>query len=176
MTKNIFLSIVLLLFTAYSFADGVPAKKINNSTTSIKAFSPSDDNFLLPDGYFNINYNLGFSVGDMKDYIKENSYRGFMVDGRKFINDKVTIGGYMGWTGFFEKFDRKSYQYNDATTVTGVGANTYYNFTIGMNAHYYPLQNGAIKPYVGINVGPTYQNLKTQIGRFALEDNTGNLW
>jgi len=161
----------MLFIAAISFADGFPTLK-NESPISSYTTQTADDNFLLPDGYFNINYNLGWSVGDMNNYINTNSYRGFSIDGRKFISDKITLGGYMGWTGFYEKFERKTYPISKSTTVTGVGSNTYYNFTLGMNAHYYPLQNGYIKPYVGVNAGPTYQTLQTQIGRFYIEDQT----
>ena len=169
MKKNILLTFVLVFFAAVSFADGVPTKNNVNTITNGSAVVSGDD-FLLPDGYFNINYNLGWTAGDMSNFISDNSYRGFSIDGRKFINNKFTIGGYMGWTGFFEKFDRKTYPIDNSTTVTGVGSNTYYNFTLGMNAHYYPLQNSAIKPYVGVSVGPTYQTIQTQIGRYYIDN------
>ena len=169
MNKNIILSLVLVLIASVSFADGVPT---NNSINTIKSttLTTNSDDFLLPDGYFNINYNLGWGVGQMNNFIQDNSYRGFSIDGRSFINDKVTVGGYMSWTGFYEKFDRKSYKVDESTTVTGVGSNTYYNFNIGMNVHYYPFHNGVVSPYVGVNFGPTYQTLNTQIGRYYIED------
>ncbi|MCK5846034.1 MAG: hypothetical protein KAG84_01230 [Bacteroidales bacterium] len=167
MNKNIILTFVFLFVVALSFADGIPTK--NNSIKNIST-TVSGDDFLLPDGYFNINYNLGWSVGEMNNFINTASYRGFSIDGRKFINDKVTIGGYMSWTGFEEKFERKTYNIDQNTTVTGVGTHTYYNFNMGMNVHYYPLQNGIIKPYLGVNLGPTYQNMMTQIGRYYIED------
>lgn len=160
----------MVMFASVSFADGVPTKNNTNATKTIAAPSFDDDNFLLPDGYFNINYNLGWSVGQMNSYINTNSYRGFSIDGRKFINDNFTVGGYMSWTGFYEKFERKTYQVDESTTVTGVGTNTYYNFNIGMNVHYYPLKNGVIRPYIGVNLGPTWQTLSTQLGRFYIED------
>ena len=164
MKKNIVLSLLFLMFAFVALADGTPEKDNEPNKTS-------DDigDFLLPDGFFNINYNLGIPMGDMKDFIGENSYRGFSLDGRKFLNEHFTVGGYMGWTGFYEKDARKTYPIENGT-VTGVASTTYYNFNFGINAHYYLMPGALIKPYVGLAMGPVYQTLQIQLGRYYIED------
>jgi outer membrane protein len=164
MKKNIIISIVFLLFSTVIMADELPGLKNINDTHK------KSEDFLLPDGYFNINYNLGWGLGSMNDFISENSYRGFSIDGRKFLNDKFTIGGYMGWTGFYEKRARKTYPL-ESGTITGVASTTYYNFTMGMNAHFYPFPgNKFFKPYIGLGMGPVYQTLQIQMGMYYIED------
>lgn len=163
MKKNIIATLIFVLISAFAIADGVPGQ-MNMSPTNDET-----SNFLLPDGYFNINYNLGWGIGDMNDFISDISYRGFNIDGRKFLNDNFTLGGYMGWTGFQQKYDRATYEY-DAGTLTGVVTTTYYNFTLGMNAHYYPMPGAMVQPYVGLGMGPVYQTLQRQIARYYTED------
>lgn len=168
MTKNIILSFIFVLLSTAIMADELPGLKNTDNTDNTTRDEISD--FLLPDGYFNINYNLGWGTGNMSDFIGENSYRGFMIDGRKFVSDNFTVGGYMGWTGFYEKRDRKTYPLENGT-ITGVGSTTYYNFTMGMNVHYYPFPGfPMIKPYLGVGVGPVYQTLQVQMGMYYLED------
>jgi outer membrane protein len=164
MKKNIVLSLLFLMFATVIMADGIP--KLDNDPKETK-----DDvgNFLLPDGFFNIDYNLGIPMGDMKDFISKNSYRGFSIDGRKFLNEHFTVGGYMGWTGFYEKRPRTTYPIENGT-VTGVASTTYYNFTMGINAHYYFMPGAFIKPYLGLALGPVYHTLDVQVGRYYIQD------
>ena len=164
MNKNIIITFAFLLFAMVSFADGYPKNDKVQNTNIV-----TEDDFLLPDGFFNINYNLGIGIGDLREFINENSYRGFNIDARYFLNNKFTLGGYLGWTGFYEKFDRKSYNF-ESGSITGVGATTYYNFTMGLNAHYYPIPSGLIKPYIGLNAGPLYQTVQVQVGKYYVED------
>lgn len=158
--KNIIL--IFVFASTFVMADGIIK---HNTTNELN----SSDNFLLPEGFFNVNYNLGWGVGSMKDFISENSYRGFNLDGRKFVNDNFTFGGYMGWTGFYEKFDRSTV-IHEWGSVTAVRSNTYYNFTLGVNSHYYPSLNSILKPYVGLNMGPVYQTIQTSMARYYIED------
>ncbi len=165
MNKNIFISIAFSLIGLFAMADGI----VTNTTNSPKSYTSDNEDFLLPSGYFNINYNLGFTSGRMSDFIKDNSYRGFNIDGRKFISNNFTVGGYMGWTGFYQKYPRKTF-INENGSITGVASSTYYNFNMGVNAHYYPFPSGRIKPYAGVNLGPVYQTLAVQVGRYYIED------
>jgi len=164
MKQYIILSLLFLMFATVTMAEGTPEKDNNPKETK-------DDigDFLLPDGFFNINYNLGIPMGDMKSFISENSYRGFSIDGRKFVNEHFTVGGYMGWTGFYEQNARKTYPIENGT-VTGIAATTYYNFNLGVNAHYYFMPGALIKPYFGLSMGPVYQTLQIQLGRYYIED------
>lgn len=159
--KAIIISLALLISISV-FAD-------DNKMSNSKESPAYDMNFLLPGGFFNINYNLGWGAGDFKEFIPSVSYRGFSIDARWFVYDNVAVGGQLGWNGFSEKFPLKTYEF-DAGAVTGKLKNTYYNFTMTVNAYYYPMPEGLIKPYIGANVGPIYQTISTQIGRVYEEN------
>lgn len=154
--KAIILSLVLFLSLG-AFAS-------NNSTLDNPKLPAYDENFLLPGGFFNVSYNLSWGTGSFKDFISKTSYRGFSLDGRWFVSDRITVGGMLGWNGFYEKYPKKTYEFENGA-ATGVVQSTYYNFTISINAHYYPFPEALIKPFIGFNVGPEYQTLDVQVGR-----------
>jgi len=136
----------------------------NKSSLDNPTIPTYDENFLLPSGFFNVNYNLSWGVGDFRDFISKTSYRGFSLDARWFVSDRIAVGTMFGWNGFYEKYPMRTYEF-DGGAVTGVIQTTYYNFTMSLNAYYYPIPEAIIKPYVGLNVGPEYQTVDVQIGR-----------
>jgi len=141
-------------------------------SSTVSAQSGSTDNtgdLYLPSGYFNIGYALGIPVGKYGEFMPDKSYRGFMAEGRAMINPHIAVGGGMGWTGFDTKFPRATYTF-DQGALTGVVKHTYYNFSMFASAYYYPLAEAAIKPYAGVNLGPVYQTIQIQAGRWYIQD------
>ncbi len=162
--KHIYILSIALLFSLSTFAG-------NKSSLDSPTLPSYDENFLLPGGFFNVNYNLSWGVGDFKEFISKTSYRGFSLDARWFVSDRIAIGTMFGWNGFYEKYPRRTYEF-DGGALTGVVQSTYYNFTMSINAYYYPFPEAMIKPYIGVNVGPEYQTLDIQIGRVYSEHET----
>ncbi|RLD67797.1 MAG: hypothetical protein DRI84_01390 [Bacteroidetes bacterium] len=162
--KHIYILSIALLFSLSTFAG-------NKSSLDSPTLPSYDENFLLPGGFFNVNYNLSWGVGDFKEFISKTSYRGFSLDARWFVSDRIAIGTMFGWNGFYEKYPIKTYEF-DGGALTGVVQSTYYNFTMSINAYYYPFPEAMIKPYIGVNVGPEYQTLDIQIGRVYSEHET----
>jgi len=159
--KTFILSIALLL--------SLGAFATNYNSLEKPPATSYDENFLLPSGFFNVNYNLSWGVGDFKDFISKTSYRGFSLDARWFVSDRIAVGTMFGWNGFYEKYPMRTYEF-DGGTVTGIIQNTYYNFTMSVSAYYYPMPEAIIKPYIGLNVGPEYQTVDVQIGRIYSEE------
>jgi outer membrane protein len=165
--KNIYLIGLLFIISISTFATENPSKAIRNPMT-IDSID-FDEDYLLPAGVFNINYNLGWGVGNFKNFLSVPSYRGFSFDGRYFVSEYISLGGSMGWTAFYEQRERQTYGFDNGT-ITGVGATTYYNFSMYGNAHYYPFGNYFIKPYLGVNIGAVLNDTYVQIGRYQFED------
>ena len=65
----------------------------------------------MPERQFSFNYYIGFPSGNFGDFIGENSFRGFSFDYDHYLNEKVSIGGYVGWSIFHEIFDRQTYDF-----------------------------------------------------------------
>ncbi len=163
--KAIILSIAMIISLG-AWAGNNPEMKLFPEQKTTNAY---DENFLLPGGFFNINYNLGWGVGSFKDFISKISYRGFSMDARWFVTDKIALGGMLGWNGFYEKYPRRTYEF-DGGAVTGVVQATYYNFTMSVSGFYYPMPEALVKPYLGFGIGPVYQTVDVQIGRFYSEE------
>ena len=154
--KALLISLALLISIS-TYADG-------KYTLDAPKKTSYDENFLLPSGFFNINYNLGWGAGNFKDFISTVSYRGFSIDSRWFVTDRIAIGGQLGWNGFYEKYPMKTYEF-DGGAATGIIKTTYYNFTMTVDAYYYPMPETMIKPFIGLHMGPEYQTMSVQFGR-----------
>jgi len=161
--KAILISLALLVSIS-SFATEKYTLDVPKKTTY-------DENFLLPSGFFNINYNLSWGSGNFHDFISKISYRGFSIDSRWFVTDHLAIGGQLGWNGFYEKYPKKTYEF-DGGAATGVIRATYYNFTMTLDGYYYPKPEGLVKPFIGLHVGPEYQTVSLEFGRVYTESDS----
>jgi hypothetical protein len=138
---------------------------------SFNTFSQDDEYINAPDGFFSLNFNPSFPTGTLYENISESSFRGFMFEGKRFLNKNLAIGGSLSWTGFYELKDRQTYEFDNGA-ITGNVANYYYNFPILLNASYYFIPESIIKPYVGINAGTVYNKLEKYVGTLYLSDIT----
>jgi len=161
--KAILISLALLISIS-TYAD-------DKNTLNFPKKTSYDENFLLPSGFFNINYNLGWGAGAFKDFISTVSYRGFSIDSRWFISNNFAVGGQLGWNGFYEKYPNKTYKF-DGGAATGIITTTFYNFTMTLDGYYYPMPEAMIKPFIGVHIGPEYQTLAVQFGRVYSEDDS----
>jgi len=140
---------------------------------SLNAFSQeANDSYInQPDGFFSLSFTPSFTMGTLHENISESSYRGFMVEGKKFMTKNVSIGASLSWLGFYELKDRATYQFSDGAITTSI-ANYYYNFPILINTSYYFLPEYWIKPYTGINIGTVYSKLEKNVGSINIIDQT----
>lgn len=172
--KALIISIALLISISsfandkYSLLSNKNKKASDKYSLNLPKKTTYDENFLLPSGFFNINYNLGWGAGTFKDFISTVSYRGFSIDSRWFITDRFAVGGQLGWNGFYEKYPKKTYEF-DGGAATGVIKTTFYNFTMTIDGYYYPMPEAMIKPFIGIHMGPEYQTMSIEFGRVYTE-------
>jgi len=163
MRKKLIIAIAFVLMSSVIFAESPNKDEKKNKNEDFTK------DLFLPGGFFNINYALGFGVGNFNQFISTVSYRGFDANGTHMVNAYWGFGGGMGWTGFEEKFQRATYQF-DQGAITGVGTRTYYNLDFYISGAYHPLPEAVIKPYIGLNAGPVYQTIQTQIGQYYVQD------
>jgi len=140
---------------------------------SLNAFSQeANDTYInQPDGFFSLNFTPSFPIGTLKENIDASSYRGFMVEGKKFVTKNVSVGASLSWLGFFELKDRATYNFGDGAITANI-ANYYYNFPILLNTSYYFFPEYWIKPYTGINAGTVYSKLEKNVGTISIIDQT----
>lgn len=118
---------------------------------------------------WSINYDVGFPVGDLSDYVSKPSWRGFGVSGASYITDNINIGGTFVWSGYYDKNDRTTYS-EPGTDLTSAVWKYMYVTTLSFDVNYSFMPGGAIQPYAGFGMGPYYVQQETQAGRYLIVD------
>lgn len=113
---------------------------------------------------------IGVPMGDMNEnFISKTSTRGFAMEYRYMLNSPISIGGGFNWQGFYEKFDRKTYEL-DGGAITSTRFNYLYTFPLFVNVHYYPLKNNYIYPFVGLGAAMVSIDKQDQVGSYYVQD------
>jgi hypothetical protein len=125
-------------------------------------------------------YDVAFPMGETADYIGNTSWRGITIQGRKFIQPNISVGGSFSWQVFNERVDELvefSYQPDDLDRpVTGTLSGEQFRYIntlpIMVNAHYYmgDALLDAIRPFGGLSVGTAPTKRRTEIGILAIDD------
>jgi outer membrane protein W len=113
-----------------------------------------------------VNYDIGIPLGSMTDYVSKASFRGFSVNGNTYITDKITVGGTIHWSAYYEKYPRDTYELPDGAITSTVWAKAY-TMPLLVNVRYNFKPEGTIRPYVGLATGAYYIQQETQIGLFT---------
>lgn len=130
------------------------------SLISLSAFSQSS--------LFSMEYSMGFGAGNMKDYIKPASFRGFTIDYRNLVTENIGIGVDMGWNVFYDEMPDAVYDYQ---RVTYAGKQWRYSNQFPMLGaiDYYMTSMGDIFPYAGLGIGTMYSLQNTDMGTYTFE-------
>lgn len=115
------------------------------------------------DVQLSLNYNIGIPMGEFSDFISNPSFRGLNLQVDYYLNDQFSIGGYVGWNGFYQKKDRVSYL-TDNGALNGVRYNYLYQVPLYLKAQYILKYDGVFNPYVAVGVGGHYIEQETYIG------------
>jgi len=118
--------------------------------------------------YWTTNWEISKGVGDTGDFIESVNFRGISFDGRYFINENVTVGGFVSWNALYDKLKNlPPIEFEDDGLVGHVsGTQVHYLnvFPILANMHYFFDADGKIKPYAGIGLGGVYVEQRNDIG------------
>ena len=117
---------------------------------------------------FSFQYSMGFGAGNMKDYIKPASFRGFTIDYRNLVTENIGIGFDLGWNTFYDEMPDAVYEYQN---VTYAGKQWRYSNEFPMLGaiDYYFTQFGDIFPYAGLGMGTMYSLQNTDMGTYTFE-------
>ncbi len=118
-------------------------------------------------GIWNFNWNMGFPIGSTKDFISSPSFRGFSIEGRGFVTDKITVGGIGAWSVFYENLEW-SLQEQNTTTTYGYKRRYLNIMPLMVTAHYY-FSQGQIQPYIGTGIGPYYIESRDFMGLYYIQ-------
>ena len=123
-----------------------------------------------------LTYNMGFTVGETKDFVNDYSWRGMGFDIRNISNDRLAFGASFSWNVFDERSDDliqvEGGGENDIPDATISGTQIRYlnSFPLLLTANYY-LGNidSRVRPIIGLGVGTIYSIERLEIGIVAFQ-------
>jgi opacity protein-like surface antigen len=119
---------------------------------------------------FNINYAIGVPLGETSDYVGSASFRGASFDGRAFLNDQLTVGGYISWNVYTETIPDANYS-GQGIDVYGTQYRYLNLIPMQANVHYYFGNFESVTLYAGSGIGTTRSLRRTEVGLYAFTDN-----
>jgi hypothetical protein len=121
-------------------------------------------------GMMNFQYDMGFGLGNTKDFVDAPSFRGFSLEGRGFVSEHLTIGGRWGWQTFYKDMGKVT-RTNDTYTITGYNKRYINAMPLMATVHYY-FTTSKVYSYIGLGIGTYYLNIRDQMGIYYVPNNT----
>jgi hypothetical protein len=121
----------------------------------------------------NFTWNFGFPADKLSEFIPNNSYKGFGIEGRRFLNKNISAGLSLGWNIFDQRtsdpimIDEEGF----GGTVSGTQIRYVNAFPILANAHYYIGKRRDFRVFLGGGVGVYYILQRLDLGVWMLESN-----
>jgi len=114
-----------------------------------------------------LDYSLGIPVGDFRNVIGKESYRGWGFDIMHGVNNKLQLGLAVGFQDFYQKNDRQVYHTGDGQDISAVLTHSIQTIPVLARASYRLTEGGAIQPYVGLGVGGNLVLFRELLGEFG---------
>jgi len=122
-------------------------------------------------------WNFAFPIGNTKDYISDNSFRGFAIEGRRFMDKNLSVGLFFGWNIFDKRvgdpinIDGEGY----GGTVSGTQIRYINSFPLMVNAHYYFGKRKDLRFYLGAGAGVYYILQRLDLGVWIIQNDNWHL-
>ena len=114
---------------------------------------------LLPDAYFNIDWQLGMPFSN--DFAKKTSGWGMNFEGGYFLTDEITIGGFLSYQTAFKSYPRETLQFSDGSALTTSQKHALFHLPFGVAGRYNWLKESIFQPYVGLKLGASYAQISS---------------
>jgi outer membrane protein len=115
-----------------------------------------------------LSYSMGFTTGDLSDYIQQASFRGITLDYRKMINPNIGVGFSAGWNIFYEEKDRATYTL-DNVSLTGKQYRYSNHVPLYINPTYYLKPGESMNPFFSLGIGTIYSKRNTDMNLYTYE-------
>ena len=121
-------------------------------------------------GVIGWSYDWSLPMGDLKDYVDNDSWLGFMLEGRQFRGEKVSVGAQVGYYEFYTNT-------TDLITLPSgaISGSQYRNviavpLMLSVFAHGGHSGTGSARPYIGVNLGAYYLHQTIDIGVYTIDN------
>jgi len=121
---------------------------------------------------FGLSYEPATPLGDMTNFIGATSLRGLSGSANWFITNKISAGLTLQWTGFYEKEERETWDF-DGYAITANAWKEFYIWSVYANGKYQfkdVEEEGSFVPYIGLNVGTMYIDQNAQVGTYEIKE------
>ena len=119
---------------------------------------------------FSLFYTMGFPTGKLSDHIQDVSFRGMGFDMRFFKNDNIALGFGMTWNTFYHELPYDTYS-NGTLSVSGKQYRYYNSIPVHIYGSYYlGFHEAPIRPFVSVGVGTAWNEKRTEMGIFMVQD------
>ena len=116
---------------------------------------------------FTAQYAINFPLGNTADYIGATSFRGISLDYRYNLQPNIAIGVGTGWYTFYEQKDYGTYNNDDGSlAISGLQYRYINSAPILFVGDYYFSPDEKISPFVGLGIGTTYNEVRTQMSQY----------
>ena len=119
----------------------------------------------------NVNYSVNVPTGNFREYLGKTSFRGLNANITYRINEKIAVGGEIGFQDFYEKTDRAMYKDAEGSDISAVVTQSIQTIPLLATVHYSLSAGQAIQPYVGLGVGGNLIMHSRYLGQFATDNN-----
>jgi len=118
--------------------------------------------------YWSINWDISKGLGETGNYVESIGFRGVSIDGRVFVNENVSIGGFFSWNALNDKLsNQEPFEFNgDGYKGNISGTQTHYLnvFPVLITGHYFFDTGSNTRPFFGIGLGSVYTEQRTDFG------------
>ena len=136
-------------------------------------YEDRSSNYYLQRSIFSFNYNLSFPLSDLHDWIPTTGVAGFDAEFKSLLTDNIALGGMIGYAGFYKKYDRDTYEFENGALTSAV-FKYYYTVPIRIVADYFISPGSFVQPFIGLSTGVNYNERRLEVGFYALEDKSWN--
>ncbi len=120
---------------------------------------------------YSLSYEPATPLGDMRNFISNTSLRGLTASAGWYLNNKITVGATVQWTGFYEKDERHTWNF-DGGAVTANAWKEFFLISLLANVkyHFNDDDGSLFVPYIGLGVGTMYVDQNAQIGKYEFKE------
>jgi len=120
-------------------------------------------------GYTSVQYQIGFGIGDLGDYIEKASFRGMVIDYQRNLTTSISVGMEFAWSTFYEKKEYDTYT-DGQYSLSGIQYRYSNMFPMLACVEYSLMPDGGVRPYVNLGIGTMYTMRETDMGIWMLEE------
>lgn len=114
---------------------------------------------VLPDAYFNIDWQVGMPVSD--SFADKTSGWGMNFEGGYFLTDAITIGAFLNYQTNFRSVPRQTLDLGGGSALTTSQKHALFQMPFGVAGRYNWLPDSIFQPYVGLKLGAAWAQISS---------------